>query len=266
MEKQRIKTGVCSIAFRELSMAELTEWVAAAGLDAIEWGGDVHVPHGDLSAAKEALMLTHNAGLKVSSYGSYCRVLDPDGVEEDFELALESALALETDVIRIWAGQKPSAEADDAYRKRVIEQTRRIAEQAAGKQIRIALEFHAMTLTDTNESAIALLDEVGHDNLYIYWQPIYWNSDMEYRLAGLNALRRHILNLHVFNWGFDPSASHVYEGIIHQPLSGGAADWAQYLAVDLPENLPHFALIEHVMGGTREQFMEDAKALKAWIR
>ncbi len=260
-----MKSGICSITFRELGLAELVDLVAKAELDGIEWGGDVHVPHGSPVAAKKALALTRNAGLEVSSYGSYCRVLDADGAAENFEPVLESALALETDVVRIWAGQKASAEAGGDYRKRVAEQTRRIAAQAAESRVRVAFEFHGMTLTDTNESAIQLLREVDHENLYMFWQPMYWVPDMDYRLAGLEALRGRILNLHVFSWGFDPSSNHIYEGIIPRPLETGADDWARYLATDLSATLPHYALIEHAMGGSTEQFLEDAKTLKAWL-
>ena len=234
-------------------------------MDAIEWGGDVHVPHGNIEIAKETLALTRAAGLEVCSYGSYCRVLDENGMEEDFSPMLESALALEVDVVRIWAGQKPSAEADDSYRTRVANHARKIAEQAAEKKVRVAFEFHAMTLTDTNESAIKLMEEINHDNMYLYWQPMYWETP-EICLSGLKAMKDRVLNLHVYSWGFDHSKGHIYEGIIHQPLADSANNWADYFAVDLPENLPHYALIEHSMSGTREQFMADAKALKSWLQ
>ena len=41
-------TGLVSVTFRDKTPAEIVSEVKKAGLDAIEWGGDVHVPHGDV--------------------------------------------------------------------------------------------------------------------------------------------------------------------------------------------------------------------------
>jgi hypothetical protein len=43
-----IQTGLVSITFRQLSPPAIIDLVRQAGLEGIEWGGDVHVPHGDL--------------------------------------------------------------------------------------------------------------------------------------------------------------------------------------------------------------------------
>jgi sugar phosphate isomerase/epimerase len=266
MKKSRIKTGICSITFRQLSIAELVALVAKAGLDGIEWGGDVHVPPGALDVAREALARTRDAGLEVSSYGSYHKVLDAAGAVQEFQPVLESALALETNVIRIWAGCKGSDVAEELYRKRAAEEIRRIAEAAAACKVKVALEFHPKTLTDTNESTLALLKEVNHSNLYMYWQPIYWGPDMNYRLAGLDALRPRILNFHVFHWDYDQTCADFYGGIKRRPLAEGSADWKQYLATELPADLPHFALMEFVMDNSPEQFLKDAETLKSWLR
>jgi hypothetical protein len=52
-----IRTGLVSVTFRQLSAEEIIKLVVCAGLEGIEWGGDIHVPHGDLkrsSASKNA--------------------------------------------------------------------------------------------------------------------------------------------------------------------------------------------------------------------
>ena len=46
--------GLCSVTLRARSIAEVVDAAVGAGLAAIEWGGDVHVPPGDLQAAAEA--------------------------------------------------------------------------------------------------------------------------------------------------------------------------------------------------------------------
>ena len=77
-----LKTGICSIIFRQLGVEEIVCLVKKAGLDAVEWGGDVHVRPGDRVAAETARKATQDAGLDVSSYGSYYRVLDEKQVFE----------------------------------------------------------------------------------------------------------------------------------------------------------------------------------------
>ena len=47
------RTGLVSVTFRKLTPEKIIELVSEAGLNAIEWGGDVHVPHGDLKRAAE---------------------------------------------------------------------------------------------------------------------------------------------------------------------------------------------------------------------
>jgi sugar phosphate isomerase/epimerase len=261
-----MKTGICSITFRNLSVVELIALVKKAGLDGIEWGGDVHVPHGKLDVAKETLARTHDAGLEVSSYGSYHKIIEPDGTLQDFQPVLESALALETNVIRIIPGSKGPAEADDTYYKTIVEQSRRAAEMAAAHQIRVAFEFHPKTLTETNESTLKLLAEINHPNMYMYWQPAYWGPEMDYRLAGLNALRNRILNLHVYHWEYDQNCDSFYAGIDRRPLAEGRHDWLQYLSIELSDDSPHFALLEFASGDSPEQFLKDAETLKSWLR
>ena len=41
-----IGSSLCSVTFRALTPEEVLELAARAELDAIEWGGDVHVPCG----------------------------------------------------------------------------------------------------------------------------------------------------------------------------------------------------------------------------
>ena len=79
-----IRTGLTSVTFRALSISKIVQLAAAAGLDGIEWGGDIHVPAGDIQSAVFALQETEKAGLEVLSYGSYYHGLP----EEDFSPVL----------------------------------------------------------------------------------------------------------------------------------------------------------------------------------
>ncbi len=259
-----MKTGLCSITFRRLTIQQIVDLVKEAGLDAIEWGGDVHVPPGDIFSAETAKRLTEEAGLEVSSYGSYYFVLDAEGNEQDFAPVLDSALALGTDTIRIWPGMLPSEVASEKYRTQFVEKLRADLDAAAAHNVRLALEFHVNSFCDSNAAALALLDEVNHPNLYTYWQPMYWIADSDYRFQGLEKLSDRILNLHVFQWLFHPMRGGWGDNIERIPLAEGDAEWKRYFSVNLPEG-DHYALMEFVRGDDPELFKKDAAVLKTII-
>ena len=257
------KTGICSITFRQFGVEEIVSLVKKAGLDAVEWGGDLHVKPGDIAAAETARKTTLDGGLEVSSYGSYYRVLD-ENEEQVFEPVLESALALGTDTIRIWPGSRPSETVEETWRKQFVEKLRDDLDRAAAVGVRLALEFHVGSLTDSNASAQRLLEEVNHPNLYLYWQPIYWLADSDYRFQGLENLRDRILNLHVFNWNFYPYNGNWSTHSERRPLAEAEAEWTRYLSVPLSEGI-HYALMEFVRDNDPERFLEDARVLRQWV-
>ncbi|MGE4489313.1 MAG: sugar phosphate isomerase/epimerase family protein [Kiritimatiellales bacterium] len=259
-----IKSGVCSVTFRQFEIETVTGLVKEAGLDGIEWGGDVHVPPGDIVAAKKARQVTRNAGLEISSYGSYYFVLDVNGREQDFAPVLESALALGTNTIRIWPGAQPSEVATDDYRSRFVNKIRADLDAAAVHGIRLALEFHVNSLSDSSATALALLKAVNHPNLYTYWQPMYWVADVDYRFQGLEKLADQVLNLHVFQWLFHPMCGGWGDNIERLPLAAGRTEWPRYFSADFLDG-DHYALLEFVKDDDPEQFRRDATVLKKWL-
>lgn len=261
-----LKTGVCSVTFRGLSVSQVVELACKAGLDGIEWGGDTHVPAGNPSAAREARHLTREAGLNVASYGSYFRVLNQAGQPEPFEPVLESALELGADTIRIWAGSRPSDTVDAKVRENLIDRLLESLDIARQAGVRLALEFHTNTLSDSNAATLSFLQEVNHPNLFTYWQPIYWITDPDYRLTGLKQLADQILNIHVFHWKFSPGAGSWGDSTDRRPLHEGGCDWKRYFRVPLNPVTEHYALMEFVRNDAPEQFLRDAAVLKSWLR
>lgn len=259
-----IKTGICSITFRQLDLSQIVALVKKAELDAIEWGGDLHVKPGDILTAREALRRTTEAGLAVSSYGSYYSVLGKDGTEQEFEPVLDSALELGTDTVRIWPGVMSSEVATKAYRVKFIEKLRIDLDAAAAQGVRLAMEFHINSLSDSNAAALALLGEVNHPNLYTYWQPMYWIADSDYRLRGLEQLADHVINLHVFQWHFHPMRGSWSENIERRPLAEGALMWKKYFSVPLLSG-EHYALMEFVQRDDPYQFFNDARILNECV-
>lgn len=249
-----LRSGLVSISFRKLTPRQVVDLVAQAGLDGIEWGGDIHAPHGNVAAAREVAQMTRDAGLKVAAYGSYFNV----GPEETlkFEQVLESAQALGAPLIRVWAGKKFPQDADDAYRAACVTQSRAIAEMAAKAGIVVAYEFHRKTLTETNECATWLLKAVGHPNMKSMWQPRV-KDPVEVQLAGLETVFPWLTNVHCFNWD-----SATNERLF---LDEGAADWRRYLDRIAQAPGDRYVMIEFVKGDAPESFLRDAKALKSWL-
>ncbi len=249
-----IHPGLVSITFRQLTPTEIINLVVQAQLTGIEWGGDIHVPHGDVATAKTVRQQTLDAGLQVAAYGSYYRVShDESG---PFSAVLEAAVALGAPTIRVWAGRQGSDSADETYWQAVIEDARRIAELAAAEGITIAFEFHAKTLTDTNQSACTLLERVDHPNVRSYWQPPR-HSTVADNLAGIAAVAPWLDNIHVFQWQRESGA--------REPLAAGQQDWQQYLAPIAAFDSERFALLEFVQDDAPAAFLQDAATLRQWL-
>jgi 3-dehydroshikimate dehydratase len=251
-----IRPGLCSVTLRALPVREVVEVAAAAGLEAIEWGADVHVPPGDEAAARAAREATEAAGLAVASYGSYWRAEGP------FDDVLASARALGAPRIRVWAGSTPSGEASPEGRAQVARAAREAAAgmareaarasgpetQGPGPAAALAFEFHGGTLTDDARSARALADETGAG---LYWQPPEGMSD-EQALAGLDLLGDRVVAVHVFSW---------WPGNRRRRLAERAGLWRAALArVDGLD-----ALLEFVPDDDPALVAEEARTLRELI-
>ena len=251
-----ILPGLVSITFRKLSPGEIVALCQDAKLAGIEWGGDLHVPHGDLARAREVRARTLDGGLRVAAYGSYYRCGSTAAENPAFARILETAVALGAPTIRVWAGGLASAATDETRRGHVVADLRRIADQAARVGVTISTEFHADTLTDTNASAARLLAEVDHPNLRTYWQP-HNGEDTEECVRGLEAVLPRVGNIHVFHWWPTHAERH--------PLATGAERWARFLRPlsTLPDE--RFAMLEFVRDDAVSAFTEDAETLHRWL-
>jgi sugar phosphate isomerase/epimerase len=249
--------GLVSVTFRGLPPREIVDLVRRVRLAGIEWGGDIHVPHGDIGRAIEVGAMTRDAGLAVAAYGSYYHVGESEGEGLEFARVLETAVALGAPLIRVWAGRRGSADADPAYRDRVAAAARRVGAVAAAAGVRVAFEFHSGTLTDSTDSAVELMAATTEAGLLTYWQPpVGWtHAD---HLDSLARLLPHLAHLHVFHW------LHTWE---RRPLAEGARPWLALLraAAAAPGGGPRWALLEFVRDDNPAQLAEDAAVLTEWM-
>lgn len=240
-----IKTSVASVTFRSRSIADIARLARQAGIDAVEWGADVHVPPNDEAAAKQALKASEENGLEISAYGSYYRA----GEDEDFTAVLRTAEYLGCRVIRVWAGNRGSAEYTQQERVQIEKRLTAAVQLAAEHNITVATEYHAKTLTDTLKSANLLLMHVP--GLHTLWQPPIGLSKEE-NLHAISELGGKIENLHVYCRD---------TGGEKRPLEEGADDWKAYFAQAEKTHTERYATLEFVKDGSEVQFLHDAAVL-----
>ncbi|TDV53794.1 sugar phosphate isomerase/epimerase family protein [Actinophytocola oryzae] len=234
--------GLVSVTFRQLAVPEIVALAVGHGMRAVEWGGDVHVPAGDLATAREVASRCADAGIEIEAYGSYYRAAG------DFGPVLATAVALDAPRIRVWAGGRGSAH--ETERRRVVENLRDAAAQAESAGIEVAVEYHAGTLTDTLASAVALFDEVPA--LRPYWQPPVGSTLADAR----EALVLRPVAAHVFSW--DDTGRRL-------PLAARADLWRPVLAELAALPGTRHVLLEFVRDDDPTAFAEDAAVLREWV-
>lgn len=249
------KTGLVSVTFRNLRPREIIDAVKKAGLDGIEWGSDIHAPCGDLKTAREIANMCREEGLEVLSYGSYFGKQLVRDVKAEFIPVVDSAYEMGAPNIRIWAGTLDSEEVPANVRANMVKQYRAFAKYAQDAGITLSFEYHQKTLTNTPESAVKLIEEIGHPNAYLYWQPNQY-KDFVYNMGSLKTAMPYVSNVHVFNWA----------GKERYSLSEGNGVWGAYLHTLNQDGKDRAFMLEFVKDGTLETFYDDAETLNAWIK
>jgi sugar phosphate isomerase/epimerase len=244
--------GLVSVTFRELPPEQIIALAAEAGLRSIEWGGDIHVPHGNLETARRVGHLMRNAGLEISAYGSYYRAAGSPATGLNFGSVCNTAVALGAPIVRVWAGGLGSAQADAATRRAVIGDLQIACDTAAAEGIDVSLEFHGETLADAPQAATQLVNEIARPNLSTYWQPPN-GVDAEVCTVGLQSMLPHVRNVHVFHWW--PDHHH------RLPLESGADRWRAYFRILSRDPARRHVSLEFVRNGEIAQFRKDANTL-----
>ena len=240
----RIRPGLCSITFRDLSVDDVVALAVDAGLAGIEWGADRHVPPG--SDAGSVADRCADVGLACPSYGTY--LFTGQATADEVDAACVTTVELGATNLRIWApGEVGTAE------------VAAVADRAARHGLTISLEFHPGTRTETADSTLALLAEADRPNLFTYWQP---DPGLSYpdACAEHAAVTGHLSHLHVFTWGTGGFVDRL-------PLSDGADLWRPVLAADGTGRWDYdrWAFLEYVPEDDPACLTREAATLRAWI-
>ncbi len=251
------RTGLVSISFRQNTVEEIVAAVREAGLQEIEWGSDVHVLPGNEQRTAAVRELMEQNGLRTAAYGSYYELGKSTNPQADFAPYLQTAIWLGAPVIRIWAGNKDSAQLSEAEWDALANEARLLARMALEQGVKISLECHPYTLTDDYEASLRFLQLVDCEGLTMYWQPNQ-NCSFAYNLLAAKALAPDTTNLHVFSWD-------MVNGVLERyPLSRHQERWKEYLNIFASTGGSHALLLEFMHDDRLETLKETAATLLEW--
>ncbi len=260
--------GLVSVSFRQLTPEEILVRMTACGLDSIEWGGDVHVPAGDIATATRVRALSEAARVRIHAYGSYYRIGASDPA--DFAAVAASAEALDAPIIRVWAYTQNRPAVDHDTYARIVSDARRICDTAPDRLI--CMECHHGTLTEDYTTALDFIRAVARPNLRTYFQPNQFR-DLAYNLAAARALAHLCHGVHTFSWSGNqkfpldtpPHDAYwaAYIAAIREPLRESQREPARP-AHSAPDPAPEF-LLEFMHDGRPESLPAAAATLRAWL-
>ncbi len=242
--------GLCSVTLRQLTAEQVVAVARAAGLRCVEWGADVHAPPGDHGRLRGLRLLTEGAGMRVASYGSYWRA----GVSSPSDVVglATAATVLGAPRIRVWAGTVGTDAADGRRKDAVAAALRDACGVAREHGIRLSLEFHPDTLTDSVDSTLELLERVDDPALTTYWQPRL-DEPTELAVAGLRRLLPALSGVHVFSW---------WPSVHRLPFAARTDLWTAVLDLLTTEAEPCDLLLEFVPGDDPALVAGEAETLR----
>ncbi len=240
------KLGLVSISFRSLTVDQIIDLTKEAGLEAIEWGSDVHAPCDDVENLKRIVEKQAEKGLCCSSYGTYF-TLGVDDIE-GLKKYILAAKVLQTRILRLWCGRKDYQHWTDEEKTHLIGQAKLAAKMAEEADVILCMECHGGTFVNCVEGALDLMESVDSPHFKMYWQPSSF-QDLSVNCEYAERIASYVTHLHVFYW----------QGRVRYSLAEGVNEWRKYLSYfDTDRTL----LLEFVPDDKPESLKTEAEALR----
>ena len=267
----------------------------AAGLDAAEViyqnGYTSGLPQRDRRAALEALRTAEDEGLPIiglTPYTTAINALDESewrGGVDEFRGAIETAHLLGADRVRVYAGSWHPGDADHAGRwARLREALQTLAPEAEQAGVRLCVENHFGTMTQTAAETAALVREVAHPAVRVLYDQanLTFTHDETFEQA-FDVQGGLIGHVHVKDLVFtDPSAAfratetarvNASERAVRSRVVGsGVLPWPEILAALLRHGYDDLLSIEYEyrwhpqdLPSPEDGFRESAAALRGML-
>lgn len=242
----KYKLGLVSVSFRGHTPREILEEMKKVGLSCIEWGSDVHAPCTDVSRLYEIAALQKEYEITCSSYGTYFRLGETP--LDELEKYVIAAKILNTDVLRLWCGKSRGSDMTKSERDELLRTCRSAALIAKENGVKLCLECHKGTYTESPDDASRLIRAVDSEHFKMYWQPFQWQSPVQ-NVENAKIIAPYAVHIHVFNWKNDKKLS----------LSESVHEWQKYLSVF---STPRTLLLEFMPNGTLAELKKETSALR----
>ena len=267
----------------------------AAGLDAAEViyqdGYTSGLPQGDRRAAMEALRAAEDEGLPIiglTPYTTAINALDESewrGGVDEFRGAIETAHLLGADRVRVYAGSWHPGDADHAGRwARLREALQTLAPEAEQAGVRLCVENHFGTMTQTAAQTAALVREVAHPAVRVLYDQANLTFTHDETFEEAFAVQGDLVgHVHVKDLVFtDPNAAfHATEtarvdaserAVRSRVVGTGVLPWPQILAALLRHGYDDLLSIEYEyrwhpqdLPTPEDGFRESAAALRGML-
>lgn len=187
-----MRIGLVTTTLRQIkNLEDVVRIAAESGVQCIEWGGDVHVT--DIGSARLAKKLCDEAGIAVSSYGSYYRVGICD--KSEWKRICEISKEIGAEYIRVWLGTQDSEKTDDESYSKLVEDAKSMCAVAAEYGLCVCPECHGGTYNNNTDAFLKIREDIGCDNFKTYFQSRY--RRMNYDLDRIERTVPYIQSVHV---------------------------------------------------------------------
>ncbi len=230
-QSTKTKLALCTIAYREKLLDYALDVASELGVDGVEiWGREPHISEKfDENRVRTARKMVESRGLQIPAFGSYLGFgITRPRTDEIIQLdaTLHIARCLGAPVVRVWASDIGSAQADETVWTKTVREIRLACARAAKLGITLAAEMHSGTLADTGDSARRLVEMVGRENFGLNFQVSQYAlpETCEQRLEAVLA---YVVHVHAQN--YDRLLASNDDSLQHVPLSSGVIDYESLL-------------------------------------